>query len=163
MEKLWSPWRSQYIDELNEENGSEPCFICSAIKRGEPSSKAMSLCVSDTYIALLNKYPYNAGHLLIAPARHVGEFTELTPAELTDINLALQQAIAALKAEMNPQGFNIGLNLGSVAGAGLPGHVHWHIVPRWNGDTNFMPLVSETKVVSQSMEEIYEKLLARFK
>jgi ATP adenylyltransferase len=107
---------------------------------------------------LLNKYPYNNGHLLIGPLRHVGRLDELTSVELLEINETLRKMVAILEKLIKPDGFNIGVNLGRVAGAGLPGHIHWHIVPRWNGDTNFMPVLTDTKVIVQSLDALFDVL-----
>ncbi len=107
---------------------------------------------------MLNRFPYNPGHLMIAPYRHLGDIKDLTQEEILDIWRILRLSIKALKETMSPNGFNIGINLGRVAGAGFEGHVHVHIVPRWNGDTNFMPVVAETKVISESLESVYREL-----
>jgi ATP adenylyltransferase len=107
---------------------------------------------------VLNRYPYNNGHLLVCPRSHTGRLDELQPDELLDVQLVLRQMVAILQKRMAPDGFNVGLNLGRAAGAGVPGHLHWHIVPRWNGDTNFMPVVAETKVISQSLDALYDLL-----
>jgi ATP adenylyltransferase len=109
-------------------------------------------------VVVLNRFPYNNGHLLVAPKAHKGKLEELTPDELLDLQLVLRKMLGIIEKRMNPDGFNIGLNLGRAAGAGLPGHLHWHIVPRWNGDTNFMPVFSDTKVISQSLESLYDLL-----
>jgi ATP adenylyltransferase len=110
---------------------------------------------------ILNRYPYNPGHLMVAPFRHVGELEEAKEEELADLDRLLQRSIRALKEEYEPQGFNVGMNLGRVAGAGIPDHVHWHVVPRWNGDTNFMPVIGQTKVLPELLGESYRKLAER--
>jgi ATP adenylyltransferase len=110
----------------------------------------------------MNAYPYNPGHVMIAPFRHVGDLERLEPDELLDAGRLHQAAVRALREEMSPHGFNLGMNLGRVAGAGIPGHVHWHVVPRWNGDTNYMPVVGETRVLPESLEDTYRKLRPRF-
>ena len=107
----------------------------------------------------MNKYPYNNGHLLVTPKRHVGNIAELTPEEHLELMSTVTKMIEKIKAVMNPDGFNVGLNLGRVAGAGLPGHLHWHIVPRWNGDTNFMPVFADVKVIPQSLDALWELLI----
>ena len=112
--------------------------------------------------ALLNAYPYNPGHLMVAPYRHVGDFEDLAGAEMADVDRLLQRAVRAMREEMRPDGYNVGMNLGRVAGAGFPGHVHWHVVPRWNGDTNFMPVVGHTRVLPESLDDTYRKLKPRF-
>jgi ATP adenylyltransferase len=107
---------------------------------------------------MMNIYPYNPGHVLIAPIRHVAEFEELTTAELNEITVFMQKSIRAIKNAMHPDGFNVGINLGTVAGAGFKDHVHVHIVPRWTGDTHFMPVFSDTKVISEAIEETYKQI-----
>jgi ATP adenylyltransferase len=109
---------------------------------------------------VLNRYPYNNGHLLVAPLAHKADLADLSDDELLDLQKALRVMAAKLTRILKPDGFNIGLNLGRVAGAGLPGHLHWHIVPRWNGDTNFMPVLGDTKVISQSLDALYEMLIS---
>ena len=109
-------------------------------------------------MVVLNRFPYNNGHLLIAPLEHKGSFEELTEDELLASQIEIQKYLKLLQNSMNPDGFNVGLNLGKVAGAGLPGHLHWHIVPRWNGDTNFMPVLADTKVIPQSLQSLYNLL-----
>jgi ATP adenylyltransferase len=111
----------------------------------------------------MNKYPYNTGHLLIIPLRHCGEFSELTREELYEMQDLLQLSVAALRSEYKPGGFNVGLNLGSAGGAGIPEHLHYHLVPRWDGDTNFFPLLAETKVVVEDLEVTYQRLLPYYK
>ncbi|HJP67094.1 MAG TPA: HIT domain-containing protein, partial [Actinomycetota bacterium] len=115
---------------------------------------------ADLAFAMLNGFPYNPGHLLVAPVRHVAEFEELTPEEHAASSALLGRGLAALKRVSEPHGFNVGMNLGRVAGAGVPGHAHWHVVPRWNGDTNFMAAVGETRVLPEALEETYRKLQA---
>lgn len=109
-------------------------------------------------VVVLNRFPYNNGHLLIAPLQHKGDPRDLEPEELLALQQTIQRLLTALDQIMHPDGYNIGLNLGKVAGAGLPGHLHWHIVPRWNGDTNFMPVVADTKVIVQSLDALYDLL-----
>ena len=112
-------------------------------------------------MVLLNRYPYNNGHLLVGPRAHKGRLEELTPEELLETMETLRRMVGILQDLMQPEGFNIGLNLGRVAGAGLPGHLHWHIVPRWNGDTNFMPVLGNLKVIAQSLDSLFEALVTR--
>jgi ATP adenylyltransferase len=113
--------------------------------------------------AILNAFPYNPGHLMIAPFRHAGDFVALEAAETADCDALLQLSIRALTQASNPDGFNVGMNLGRVAGAGIPGHVHWHVVPRWNGDTNYMTVVGETRVMPELLAETYAKLKPLFR
>ncbi|HEV8682196.1 MAG TPA: HIT domain-containing protein [Actinomycetota bacterium] len=156
MERLWTPWRMEYIKAAGAED--EPgCIFCDLPARDD-DEKNRILARSDKAFVILNAFPYNAGHLMVAPFRHVGELEELSAEELADLDALLQRSIRALKEEYAPQGFNIGMNLGRVAGAGIPDHVHWHVVPRWNGDTNFMPVVGQTKVLPELLQETYQRL-----
>ena len=157
MERLWSPWRSQYVTAAHDDD--DACIFCEAQQKDE--KEAYVLARGEQTFALLNAYPYNPGHLMVAPLRHVGELDELSPEELADAGKLLQHAIRAMREEMNPDGFNVGMNLGKVAGAGVPGHLHWHVVPRWNGDTNYMPVVGETRVLPESLDDTYAKLKPR--
>jgi ATP adenylyltransferase len=156
MEQLWAPWRMEYIAQARE-GEDQGCLFCEKPKEGD-DQKALIVARSEKSFAMLNRYPYNSGHLMVAPFRHVGELEEVEDDESLDMQKLLQRCIKALKEAMQPDGFNIGLNLGVVAGAGIPGHLHWHVVPRWQGDTNFMPTVAETKVLPQVVEETYAKL-----
>ena len=156
MERLWSPWRMEYIDAARDHK-DEGCIFCDKPKLGD-DEKALILTRGDEAFIMLNAFPYNPGHLMVAPFRHVGDFQELTPKELSDASHLLQRSIRALKEVSTPDGFNVGLNLGKVAGAGVADHVHWHVVPRWDGDTNFMPVVGETKVLPELLTNTYAKL-----
>jgi ATP adenylyltransferase len=149
----------EYINASHDENVT--CIFCELLNSGD-DEKSFILARDGSAFALLNAYPYNSGHLMVAPTRHVGELTELTGDELADASRLQQRSVRALRDEMQPQGFNIGMNLGRVAGAGVPDHVHWHVVPRWNGDTNFMPVVGATRVLPESLEDTYRKLKPRF-
>jgi ATP adenylyltransferase len=157
--RLWSPWRMQYI-ELDHE-AVDGCVFCDKPAQGDDEA-AYILVRGDLGFVMLNAFPYNPGHLMVAPFRHVGELEELTTEELADTSALLQRSVVALKASAGPDGFNVGINLGRVAGAGIPGHLHWHVVPRWNGDTNFMPVVGETRVLPELLGETYAKLKPAF-
>lgn len=152
MDKLWAPWRNNYIAGKNKPKG---CIFCAAKK-----TKGSDYVVFKTKlsICLLNIYPYNNGHILISPLRHLKDITRLTPEEVLDLFKSLNRAKALLHKVLKPQGYNIGLNLGRISGAGIPGHLHLHIVPRWAGDNNFMPVIFETKVISQSLEQLLKLL-----
>ncbi|MFC1809190.1 HIT domain-containing protein [Candidatus Omnitrophota bacterium] len=154
MKRLWSPWRIEYIKNIQKEKG---CIFCKAYKSKKDAKcfvvKRMKHC-----FCLLNIYPYNNGHVMIAPNRHVNDIDKLTVVERNGILSLTIEIQKALKKILRPNGFNIGMNIGDVAGAGIKEHIHMHIVPRWNGDTNFMPTLSDTKVISQSLEELYESL-----
>jgi ATP adenylyltransferase len=150
MERLWAPWRMEYIGSARK-GEDQGCPFCEKPKEGN-DEKAYILARTELSFAMLNKYPYNSGHLMIAPFRHIGELEEVKDDESLDMQQLLQRCLKALKEAMQPDGFNIGMNLGVVAGAGIPDHLHWHVVPRWTGDTNFMPIVSNAKVIPSSLE-----------
>jgi ATP adenylyltransferase len=165
MEQIWSPWRSHYIQSFTgkADDADEECFLCAAAKtKGENDKELLIVGRREHCFIIMNCYPYNAGHLLITPYRHVGDFSGMNGEELSCIMNTLQETAEILEKLLKPHGYNIGANLGRVAGAGLPGHIHFHIVPRWNGDTNFMPVLADVKVVSEAMEEMQEKLHAEF-
>ena len=160
VERIWSPWRMEYIRAARNE--PEGCILCDLPQRGD-DARARILARADHGFAVLNTYPYNPGHLMVAPFRHVGDLEGLEPDELLDVSRLLQASIRALREEMGPEGFNVGMNLGRVAGAGIPDHIHWHVVPRWNGDTNFMPVIGETRVLPELLDETYARLAARLR
>jgi ATP adenylyltransferase len=112
---------------------------------------------------MMNRFPYNSGHLMVAPLKHIGDLEDLTPQELLDLSTLVKKAVTLLRGAINPQGFNIGMNMGSIAGAGITDHLHVHVVPRWSGDTNFMPVVGKTKVLPESLANTYEKLSSALK
>lgn len=160
MKKLWAPWRMEYIRESIIEKNEE-CIFCISSKADEDRSKLI-LHRSDSAFIVMNKFPYNNGHLLIAPYRHISNFEELNADEFVNIQQLLSVSIQAMKDIMHPQGFNIGLNLGRAAGAGIDDHIHYHILPRWNGDTNFLPVLGEVKVISEALDESYDRIKAAF-
>ncbi|MFC1668369.1 HIT domain-containing protein [Chlamydiota bacterium] len=153
MEKLWAPWRMKYI--LDEEK--EDCIFCNKAKKENEKREFVLERAKENFV-LLNIYPYNNGHLMIAPFRHVPSLDEMTDAELCESILLTKKWVKLVKKVLQPNGFNIGLNLGAVAGAGVKDHVHLHIVPRWQGDTNFMPVISDTKIIPQALDELYDVL-----
>ncbi len=153
---LWAPWRMSYITSVAS-SGRELCFLCEAPRVGD-DRKALIVFRGRTVFAILNKYPYNVGHLMIAPYRHVPSLEDLSDEELMEALRLLKASIEALREVYRPQGFNVGANIGDAAGAGVPGHVHIHVVPRWNGDSNYITVVGGTKVISQSLEETYDLL-----
>jgi ATP adenylyltransferase len=157
MDQLWAPWRAAYVTTPKPPSGDEPCFICQALARKEDRENLV-LLREGTVAVFLNRFPYNNGHLLVTPLSHKARLDELSIGETLDLQQMIQKMVQILDRAMHPQGFNIGLNLGKVAGAGLPGHVHWHIVPRWSGDTNFMSVVSDTRVIVQSLDALYDLL-----
>ena len=161
MERLWSPWRMEYIESAKD---GEPqrCVFCDLLAgAGDPSEHRMLHRDALAWVTLA-KYPYNPGHLLVLPVRHTGELGDLTPEENAAVSALLQRSVRALREQAQPHGFNIGLNLGRIAGAGIPEHLHWHVVPRWSGDTNFMPVVGQTRVLPELLEETFAKLAPRF-
>ena len=157
-QNLWAPWRLAYIKhEQPAVPDDRQCFLCRSLSQSNDKENLV-LLRTDASCVVLNRFPYNNGHLLVAPLAHKGEFGDLTEEESLDLQKLIGRMIERLRETMRPDGFNIGLNLGRVAGAGLPGHLHWHIVPRWHGDTNFMPVISDTKVMPQSLQALYELL-----
>lgn len=161
MERLWAPWRMEYIGSAKE-GKDQGCIFCEKPKEGD-DEKAYILARTEKSFAMLNAYPYNSGHLMVAPFGHVGELEGLEVDELLDLQKLLQRSIKALKEAMQPDGFNIGMNLGTVAGAGIPDHLHWHVVPRWSGDTNFMPVAADTKVLPQTLVSSFRALSIRLR
>jgi ATP adenylyltransferase len=162
MDQLWAPWRLSYVTASRPPGTDEGCFICQGLAEQNDRRNLIALRTAHS-VVVLNKFPYNNGHLLIAPRAHKGRLADLDPAELLDTMQAVNRMVAVLDELMHPEGYNIGLNLGKAAGAGLPGHLHWHLVPRWNGDTNFMPVLAETKVIVQSLETLYDLLVDRLR
>ena len=159
MDQLWAPWRLDYVAAPSKTAAGADCFICRGLAENADRANLIVRRTSQSAV-VLNRFPYNNGHLLVAPLAHKSDLAELCDDELLDLQKTLRLMAAQLTKAMKPDGYNVGLNLGRVAGAGLPGHLHWHIVPRWNGDTNFMPVVSDTKVISQSLEALYEMLIS---
>ena len=159
MDRLWAPWRLSYV-AAPKPPGEAPCFICRGLTE---DNERQNLIVLRTplSVAMLNRFPYNAGHLLVSPRAHKGSLHELDCDELLETMETLRRLVGVLDGLMRPDGYNVGLNLGAAAGAGLPGHLHWHIVPRWHGDTNFMPVLSDTKVIVQSLDALYDRLTER--
>jgi len=156
MEYIWAPWRMEFIQ--NADTKSRNCFLCS--KPQENSDKLNYILFrGETNYVLLNAYPYNPGHLLVAPYRHIGEVENFTEAEASEHYRLIRKSVVLLKQTVKCAGFNIGMNLGKIAGAGVDDHIHTHIVPRWQGDTNFMPAVGNTKVLPQALSETYDTLM----
>lgn len=156
MQRLWAPWRERYITKVlgNKHKG---CVFCRILKAKDDAKNYVFIRGPRAY-AVLNIYPYSNGHCLILPNRHVADISKMTKEEVADMTDMMLEAKAILQGTLSPQGFNIGFNLGRIAGAGIPGHVHMHIVPRWKGDHNFMPVTAQTKVISQSLNVIYKLL-----
>jgi ATP adenylyltransferase len=160
MDQLWAPWRLSYVATAKPPTPQDGCFICAGLAANDDRTNLIALR-APLSVVVLNRFPYNNGHLLVAPRHHKGRLDELTSEELLECMETLRRCVRVLDELMRPDGYNIGLNLGAAAGAGLPGHLHWHIVPRWNGDTNFMPILAEVKVIVQSLDALYELLAGR--
>jgi ATP adenylyltransferase len=156
VEQLWAPWRLSYAATPKRPD-DDGCFVCRGVRETDDRA-SLIVARSALSVVVLNRFPYNNGHLLVCPLSHKANLDELSNDELLDLQLQLCRMMTALKTCITPDGFNVGLNLGRVAGAGLPGHLHWHIVPRWHGDTNFMPVIHDTKVIVQSLDSLYDVL-----
>lgn len=163
LEKLWSPWRSNYIDSFKNASDDDECVFCSAQKEDIENDNSLVLYKAKYCFIMMNLYPYNNGHLMIIPYHHIAEYTDLRDEELGEIMELNKQSIHALKDVMSPHGFNFGANIGQAAGAGIHTHLHFHLVPRWNGDTNFMPVLGDVKIISQDLLDTKNKLLASFR
>lgn len=150
----------EYVQSAKDEP-DDGCLFCDRSSTGDDEA-AYILARTQEAFAMLNAYPYNPGHLMVAPFRHVGQLEDMDSTELAETTELLQRSIRALKEVSAPDGFNLGMNLGRVAGAGVPGHVHWHLVPRWNGDTNYMAVVAETRVLPELLAQTYAKLRPLF-
>ena len=163
MQRMWSPWRSRYIATFKE-NGKkkkkQSLFVDAW--RSDDDDGNLIVWRGKRCFVIMNRYPYNSGHLMIVPVRQVADVRKLTTAEMTEIMKTVQRGITALMRVMRPHGFNFGANIGRVSGAGIDNHVHFHLVPRWNGDTNFMPVLADTKVISEEIQETMLKLRAAF-
>ncbi len=156
-ETLWAPWRLAYV-KSPDRPPPDDCFLCRFAPSPADDVENLVLHRGERAFVVLNRYPYNNGHLLVAPYAHKASILELDDAELLECSQLIRAMVARLGKAMSPDGYNVGLNLGRVAGAGLPGHLHWHIVPRWNGDTNFMPIFADVNIIPQSLAALYELL-----
>lgn len=152
---LWAPWRIKYIQGVDR---PDTCFLCDGLAHPEKDRDNLLLWRTEHAFVVFNKFPYNNGHLLIAPNRHMSDLNDASDDELLSLMRLVRDCQAVLSQAVSPHGFNIGVNIGRCAGAGLPGHVHIHVVPRWNGDTNYMHVCSDTDVISQSLTELYDQL-----
>jgi ATP adenylyltransferase len=152
---LWAPWRIGYIQGLGEKHD---CFICHNVRHPQQDGENFVLWRSQHCLVMLNKFPYNNGHLLLASVRHVAGLDELDGGEMLELIKLIAASQKVLTLAIKPHGFNIGMNFGRCAGAGLPAHLHIHIVPRWEGDTNFMDICADTDVISQGMKDLYKQL-----
>jgi ATP adenylyltransferase len=169
-EQIWAPWRLEYI--LSEKEVGDPhesvellpgaekgCFLCRCAMAGDERGRLV-VCRGERTVVILNRYPYNNGHLLVAPQQHHARLDQLDDATQVELTRELTRMVGLLEKVLQPEGFNIGLNLGRPAGAGLPGHLHWHLVPRWTGDTNFMPALAAVHVIPQSLDALWQALTA---
>ena len=157
MEQIWAPWRMEYI-QTKKTNG---CFLCEKPKQDSDEANHI-LFRGEKNFVIMNSYPYNPGHLMIVPYRHIGSLEELTGAELKEHFDIVNRSIKVLRQVFSPTGFNLGINIGKVAGAGVADHIHTHIVPRWQGDTNFMPVISDVRVVPEALAATYQKMRGKF-
>lgn len=167
-EQLWAPWRLGYIvgdrpPPAEHETlawlpgANRDCFLCRAVA-GKTDRDSLVVDRGETSFVILNRFPYNNGHLLVAPLRHAAELADLADAEHLELHRQITRFVEIVTRRMNAEGFNVGLNLGRVAGAGLPGHLHWHVVPRWSGDSNFMSSVDAVRVIPQALDELWKLL-----
>jgi ATP adenylyltransferase len=158
LDRIWAPWRAQYVaGEPRNTISESPCFLCEALARDDDRACLVAWRGPHS-VVMLNRYPYNNGHLLIAPRVHVGSLQELDGPALVEPIRAIRWMTTVLDRMLRPRGYNVGLNQGAAAGAGLPGHLHWHLVPRWDGDVNFMPILAQTKVVTESLDAFHDRL-----
>lgn len=166
MDRLWSPWRSKYIESFaNETKGLKEageCLFCRMLARPDLDAENFIVFRGTSCFIVLNLFPYNSGHLMIVPHTHTGDLSGVSENELAEMMRSAQRCLRALGETIHPQGFNLGMNIGRISGAGIEGHIHLHVVPRWNGDTNFMPVFSDTRVISVAIEETYQKLRKYF-
>lgn len=158
MQVLWAPWRMEYI--LSDQKGTD-CIFCPGEDRSQDQERLI-LHVGRLTMVIMNRFPYINGHLLVAPVRHVPELALLSNEEMQDLLWVVRNAVEILKTQMKPEGFNVGLNMGKVAGAGVEEHMHFHIVPRWNGDHNYMTVLGEVRVIPEHIRKTYRKLLPHF-
>ena len=156
LEHLWAGWRTEYIETAAGK--THDCVFCRILSSGESDEALYVVHRESDCLAILNVYPYTSGHMMVMPARHVAEIEDLSPAEGADLWALLADAVRALKVAYSPEGLNVGANLGRVAGAGVPGHFHLHVLPRWNGDTNFMTTVAAARVLPEALDATYERL-----
>jgi ATP adenylyltransferase len=156
-EILWAPWRMEYI--LGEKESG--CIFCTRINQ-DSDKENLILSRGKNNFVIMNKYPYNNGHLMVVPNRHTSEFDSLSDPEKLEMMNLVSKSMNVLKKTVNPDGFNVGLNIGKIAGAGIDDHLHFHIVPRWVADTNFMPVVGQTKIISEDLGETWERLKEGF-
>jgi len=163
MKQLWAPWRMEYIRTASKEcrSGRKRCLFCT-LAASKKDENDLILYRGELGFVVMNRYPYNNGHLMAAPYRHVGDLEKLLPTEAQELFELVQASMRVLRTDMKPHGYNVGMNLGRVAGAGVKDHLHVHVVPRWRGDVNYMPVIAETRVVSEHLGETWQRLKNRF-
>ena len=162
LQRLWTPWRLAYIKDTDQQISG--CVFCVLPARGRDHDReSLILHRGDRVFVVLNAYPYNPGHLMLVPYRHVADYDDLDTAEIHEVAELAQRSVRALRASSGPQAFNIGMNVGGMAGAGIADHIHQHVVPRWGGDTNFMPVIGQTRVLPELLEESYDRLAPAFR
>lgn len=154
---IWAPWRASFILGKKEKG----CVFCKRLKMKD-TVKNLIVYRGDKVFVILNKFPYNSGHALIVPNRHIGRIEQLTPDEAAEFFELTRRTVAVIKKTLKPASMNLGMNIGRGSGAGIPGHIHMHVVPRWHGDTNFMPVIGKTNVISVPLEPIYEAMRKEF-
>jgi ATP adenylyltransferase len=162
MERLWSPWRSQHIESFKTEDAREAGgqSLFARLAAEDRDEENLILWRGERVFVIMNLYPYNNGHLMVVPFREVASYEALSPEEQVEIAHTIDRCLRWLRHALQPEGFNVGMNLGAAAGAGIPQHLHVHVVPRWQGDTNFMPVVGEAKVIPEALRDTYRKLRA---
>lgn len=158
-ERLWAPWRLRYVKHASR--SEEECIFC-AKPRGQDDAETLIVHRGEHCFVMLNLFPYTNGHLMVSPFSHIGRYQDLPPRTLGEMHSLAQHAMDIVEGVYSPEGFNIGINQGAAAGAGVPGHIHLHLVPRWGGDTNFMPVIGDVRVMPQSLEESYELIRGGF-
>jgi ATP adenylyltransferase len=159
-QRIWAPWRLAYVKDAANDSGGE-CIFCTKPKENDDAANLIVHRGTSSYV-MLNLFPYTNGHMMIAPYAHVGALQEVEPETLTEIMALAQQGIRILEDVYSPQGYNVGFNQGRAAGAGVEHHIHMHVVPRWGGDTNFMPVLGDTRVMPQSLEDSYTAIAGKF-
>lgn len=161
LDRLWAGWRGEYVSKASASEGNyndDSCVFCRILDSGEPDDKTYVLHRGDRVFAILNAFPYTSGHLVVMPFRHVGDLEDLDKAEAEELWPTVTDAVASMKAAYKPDGVNVGINLGRAAGAGVPGHLHVHVIPRWNGDASFMTSAAEARVMPEALPTTWEKL-----
>ena len=162
MKNLWAPWRMAYVGGEDKQLAAGQCIFCVDRDHPVPDKERLILHSGRLSMVMMNRYPYSNGHLLVAPSRHVGALSDMSPEEMGDILGLVSRSMEILGQEMKSDGFNVGLNIGEAAGAGFTDHLHFHIVPRWKGDTNFMTVLADVRVVPEHLEASFDRLVKRF-